>query len=78
MMSASIFAQKNYASFDECSIISWISRALATVFNCDGDHVSFPVNADMGQGFFTCVMNLTIADELSAGIILGKDWLANT
>lgn len=30
----------------------------------------------MGQGSFTCVVDLRIADELSAGVVLGKNWLA--
>jgi hypothetical protein len=29
----------------------------------------------MGQGSFTCVVDLIIVDELSAGVVLGKDGL---
>jgi len=75
-MSTSIFGQQILANFDKSSAVSCISLALVTSLNCHGSRVSLPVNADMGQGSFTCVMNLTIADELSAGIILRKDWFA--
>jgi hypothetical protein len=75
-MIVSIFGEQITASFDESSVISWISRALAMSFNCHGNHISLPVNADMGQGSLTCVVDLMITDELAAGIILGKDWLA--
>jgi hypothetical protein len=77
-MSIVIFGQQIPAAFDELSAVSWISWALATSSgcNCHGSHISLPVNGDMGQGSFTCVVDFRIVDELSAGVILGKDWLA--
>ena len=76
MMSTSIFGQQISAAFDKLSAVSCISWALATSFNCDGNYIAHPVNGDMGQGSFTCVVDFRIVDELSAGVILGKDWLA--
>jgi hypothetical protein len=30
----------------------------------------------MGHGSLTCVVDFRVVDELSAGVVLGKDWLA--
>jgi hypothetical protein len=76
MMRVSIFGQQIPVSFNEFSAGSWISRTLVISFNCYNDHICFPVNADIGQGLFTCTVDLIITDKLSDGVILGKDWFA--
>jgi hypothetical protein len=76
MMRVSIFSQQIPVSFDEFSTGSWIPHALAISFNCYNNYICLPVNADIGQGSFTCAVDLIVTDELSDGVILGKDWFA--
>jgi hypothetical protein len=40
------------------------------------DHVSLPVNTDMGSGKLTSVINLYVDKQLTSELVLGKDWIS--
>lgn len=40
------------------------------------EHLSLPVNADMGSGRFTSVVNLYVDDQLTSELVLRKDWIS--
>ena len=61
--------------FDGSFSGSRISQTLATALNVVGENVSLPINADMGSGSFTCVVNLEVDNELRSDVVLGRDWM---
>lgn len=56
----------------------WISRSFACLLNIPKltEFVSLPVNADMGCGHLTSVVDLSVVDQLTSEVVLGKDWIS--
>ena len=40
------------------------------------EYVLLPVNADMGSGKFTSVVDLYVDEKLTSELVLGKDWIS--
>jgi hypothetical protein len=49
---------------------------LANSLDIHQSPVSLPVNADMGFGSLTCLLELEIEDDLSFSLRLGQNWSA--
>jgi hypothetical protein len=62
--------------FDDQHFTSSVSRSLANSLDVHQSPVSLPVNADMGFGSVTCVLELEIEDDPSFCLRLGRNWRA--
>ena len=78
MSSARILGKSVLAIFDNQQSTCKISRCFACLLKIpeSTEHLSLPVNADMGSGKFTAVVNLYVDDQLTSELVLGKDWIS--
>ena len=72
MSQAQVLGKLVPTAFDGSFSSSRISQTLATALNMVGENVSLPINADMGSGSFTCVVNLEVDNELHSDVVLGS------
>ncbi|KAF8225647.1 hypothetical protein L208DRAFT_1408200 [Tricholoma matsutake] len=75
-MTAIILGQPTAFVVDTSSEVSCISRSLAESLDRRGDCISVPVNADLGQGAVTCLVDLVVVERLPADLVLGANWSA--
>ncbi|KAF8230520.1 hypothetical protein L208DRAFT_1400350 [Tricholoma matsutake] len=75
-MTAIILGQPTAFVVDTSSEVSCISRSLVESVDRHGDCISVPINADLGQGAVTCLVDLVIVERLPADLVLGANWSA--
>jgi hypothetical protein len=76
MSTGLIQGQSASVVFDNRRPTSSISRSLANSLDIHQSPVSLPVNADMGFGSLTYLLELEIEDDLSFSLHLGQNWSA--
>jgi hypothetical protein len=78
MSTAHILGKSAPAIFDNQQPTCRISRRFACLLMIPEStkHVSLPVNADMGSGYLTSVVDLKVDDQLTSELVLGKDWIS--
>ena len=78
MSTAHILGKSVPVIFDNQQPTCRISRHFACLLKIPGsmEYVLLPVNADMGSGKFTSVVDLYVDEKLTSELVLGKDWIS--
>ena len=77
MLQPHILGHSVTVTFDDSFSCSRISRQLAAGLKVSDDHITLPINANMGSGPLILVVELKVDSGLSSDVVLGRDWFAD-
>ncbi|KAF8226029.1 hypothetical protein L208DRAFT_1407769 [Tricholoma matsutake] len=77
MSQARILGHLVTATFDDSFPNSRISRQLAARLKVSHSRITLPINANMGSGPLTSLVDLEVDDGLCSDVVLGRNWFAD-